>query len=78
MVGRVDMLEPRDAIEHWKAKGLDLTPILHKPDVSPDVPIHCVEAQDHGLDEALDNQLIELARPALERREPVEDRAPDP
>jgi glutamate synthase domain-containing protein 2/glutamate synthase domain-containing protein 1/glutamate synthase domain-containing protein 3 len=71
MVGRVDMLEPRDAIEHWKAKGLDLTPILHKPDVSPDVPIHCVEAQDHGLDGALDNQLIELARPALERREPV-------
>jgi glutamate synthase domain-containing protein 2/glutamate synthase domain-containing protein 1/glutamate synthase domain-containing protein 3 len=71
MVGRVDMLEPRDAIEHWKAKGLDLTPILHKPDVSPDVPIHCVEAQDHGLDKALDNQLIELARPALERREPV-------
>ncbi|HSD09923.1 MAG TPA: glutamate synthase-related protein, partial [Candidatus Binatia bacterium] len=71
MVGRVDMLEPRDAIEHWKAKGIDLTPILHKPDVSPEVPIHCVEAQDHGLDKALDNQLIELARPALERREPV-------
>jgi glutamate synthase domain-containing protein 2/glutamate synthase domain-containing protein 3 len=71
MVGRVDMLEPRDAIEHWKAKGVDLTPILHKPDVSPEVPLHCVEAQDHGLDKALDNQLIELARAALERQEPV-------
>jgi glutamate synthase (NADPH) large chain len=71
MVGRVDMLEPRDAIEHWKAKGIDLTPILHKPDVPPEVAIHCVEPQDHGLDKALDNQLIELARPALERREPV-------
>src|SRR5262249_7865913 len=71
MVGRGDMLEPRDALEHWKAKGIDLTPILHKPDVSPEVPIHCVEAQDHGLDKALDNRLIELARPALERRESV-------
>jgi glutamate synthase domain-containing protein 2/glutamate synthase domain-containing protein 1/glutamate synthase domain-containing protein 3 len=71
MVGRVDLLEPKDAIEHWKAKGIDLTPILHKPDVPPDVAIHCVEAQDHGLDKALDHRLIELARPALERREPV-------
>jgi glutamate synthase domain-containing protein 2/glutamate synthase domain-containing protein 1/glutamate synthase domain-containing protein 3 len=71
MVGRVDMLEPRDAIEHWKAKGVDLTPVLHKPDVGADVPIHCVEPQDHGLDKALDNRLIELARPALERGEPV-------
>ena len=72
MVGRVDMLEPKDAIEHWKAKGIDLTPILHKPDVSPDVPIHCVERQDHGLEKALDKKLLELARPALERREPVD------
>ncbi len=71
MVGRVDLLEPRDAIEHWKAKGIDLTPILHKPDVGPDVPIHCVEAQDHGLDKALDNRLLELARGALESAEPV-------
>ncbi len=72
MVGRVDMLEPHEAIEHWKAKGIDLTPVLHKPDVGPEVPIHCIEAQDHGLDKALDNQLIDLARPALERRERVE------
>jgi glutamate synthase domain-containing protein 2/glutamate synthase domain-containing protein 1/glutamate synthase domain-containing protein 3 len=72
MVGRVDMLEPREAIEHWKAKGIDLTPVLHKPDMPAEVAIHCVEAQDHGLDKALDNQLLELARPALERREPVQ------
>jgi glutamate synthase domain-containing protein 2/glutamate synthase domain-containing protein 1/glutamate synthase domain-containing protein 3 len=71
MVGRVDMLEPRDAIEHWKARGVDLTQILHKPDVPPNIPIRCVTAQDHGLEKALDNQLIELARPALERRQPV-------
>jgi glutamate synthase domain-containing protein 2/glutamate synthase domain-containing protein 1/glutamate synthase domain-containing protein 3 len=72
MVGRVDMLETRDAIDHWKAKGLDLTPILHKPDVPPHVPIHCVMEQDHGLQKALDNRLIELAREALEKRKPVE------
>src|SRR5215471_5750126 len=71
MVGRVDLLEPHDAIEHWKAKGVDLTPVLHKPDVPADVPIHCVEPQDHGLDKALDKRLIELARSALERGEPV-------
>jgi glutamate synthase (NADPH/NADH) large chain len=71
MIGRVDMLEPRDAIEHWKARGVDLTQILHKPDVPPNIPIRCVTAQDHGLEKALDNRLIDLARPAIERREPV-------
>ncbi|MEA2626206.1 MAG: glutamate synthase large chain [Candidatus Binatota bacterium] len=76
MVGRVDMLEPREAIDHWKAKGLDLTPILHKPDVPESVAIRRVQAQDHGLDKALDNRLLELAAPALERAEPVEIRLP--
>jgi glutamate synthase domain-containing protein 2/glutamate synthase domain-containing protein 1/glutamate synthase domain-containing protein 3 len=71
MVGRVDMLEPRDAVDHWKARGVDLSQILHKPDVPPSIPIRCVMPQDHGLEKALDNQLIELARPALERRQPV-------
>jgi glutamate synthase domain-containing protein 2 len=68
MVGRVDALEAVDAIEHWKAKGIDLTEILHRPEVAPNVAIHCVESQDHGLAAALDNQLIELAKPALERK----------
>jgi glutamate synthase domain-containing protein 2/glutamate synthase domain-containing protein 1/glutamate synthase domain-containing protein 3 len=72
MVGRVDRLDVRDAIEHWKAKGLDFTAILHKPEAPPHVATHCIQAQDHGLDRALDNQLIELAREALERRTPVE------
>jgi glutamate synthase (NADPH) large chain len=71
MVGRVDALEPAEAIEHWKAKGIDLTPVLHKPDVPEGTPIHCVESQDHGIDKALDNELLRLAAPALERREPV-------
>jgi len=71
MVGRVDMLEPKEAIEHWKAKGVDLSAILHRPDVPDTVAIHCVQTQDHGLEKALDNQLIALARPALEGGEPV-------
>ena len=72
MVGRVDMLDAADAIEHWKAKGVDLTQILHKPEVPSDVAIYNVEPQDHGLEKALDNQIIELARDALERKQSVE------
>jgi glutamate synthase (ferredoxin) len=71
MIGRVDMLDVRDVSGHWKAKGIDLSAILHRPDVPPSVAIRCVETQDHGLDKALDNTLIERCRPALERREPV-------
>ncbi len=76
MVGRVDMLDAAEAIDHWKAKGVDLSQILHKPDVPPTVPIRCVEEQDHGLDKALDNELIRLAEPALERGQPVEIQMP--
>jgi glutamate synthase (NADPH/NADH) large chain len=71
MVGRVDLLETRHAIAHWKAKGVDLSQILHKPDVPPSVPIHCVQAQDHGLEKALDNLIIEQARGALDAQQPV-------
>ena len=77
MVGRVDMLEPRRAIEHWKAQGLDLSPLLYKPDVPPEVATYCCEEQDHGLESSLDQTiLIEAARPALEQRMPVEIRQP--
>ncbi len=72
MVGHVECLDANEAIEHWKARNVDLTQILHRPQVGPDEPLHCVEAQDHGLDKALDNQLIELAKDALEHRKPVE------
>ncbi|HKI99162.1 MAG TPA: glutamate synthase large subunit [bacterium] len=71
MVGRVDVLDTRRAISHWKAYGLDLTPILHRPDVPDTVHTHKVEAQDHALDKVLDRKLIELAQPALENRQPV-------
>ncbi len=71
MVGRVDMLDVRDVSWHWKGKGVDLSAILHRPDVAASVATSCVTKQDHGLEKALDNRIIELARPALERREPV-------
>jgi glutamate synthase (NADPH/NADH) large chain len=72
MVGHVECLDGNEAIAHWKARNVDLANILRRPDVGPDEPLHCVELQDHGLDKALDNQIIELAKDALENREPVE------
>jgi len=72
MVGRVDMLHVRDVSGHWKARGVNLKQILATPEVDARIPRRCVQPQDHGLEKALDNRIIELARPALERREPVE------
>jgi glutamate synthase domain-containing protein 2/glutamate synthase domain-containing protein 3 len=71
MVGRVDLLETREMTDHWKAKSVDLTSVLHRPDVAENVAIHCVTTQDHGLERALDNQLIAAVRPALDRGERV-------
>ena len=70
-VGRADLLDVADAVRHWKAEGLDLAPILAVPEVAAGAARHCTTTQDHGLDRALDRRLIELAAPALERREPV-------
>jgi glutamate synthase (NADPH/NADH) large chain len=73
MVGRVDVLDATKAIEHWKADGIDLSPIL-TPAAKPhdDVEVRCTISQDHGLDYALDNtHLLELCEPALERGESV-------
>jgi len=72
MVGRVDLLEMRDAIKHWKARSLDYSAILYNPPVPQRVGRRCVHAQDHGLENALDHQLIEQAHDALEHRTPVE------
>ncbi|MDZ4854244.1 MAG: glutamate synthase large subunit [Nitrospirota bacterium] len=71
MVGRVDKLKVHKAVDHWKAKGLDLTPLLHAPDVGPGIARYCVQKQDHGLADVLDNQLIELCKPALENKDKV-------
>ena len=72
MIGRSDRLDYRAAVDHWKAKGLDLSSILHQPDVAPSVGRRRVRAQDHGLEKALDNALIRRAQAALEHGRPVE------
>jgi len=76
MVGRVDRLEPRQALDHWKAKGLDFSAILHSPQVPVRIARRCVQSQDHGLAQALDYKLIELAGEALENQSPIEIKLP--
>ncbi len=76
MVGRSDLLDMRRAVDHWKAQGLDLSAILYRPDVDASVATHCVTTQDHGLEAALDNDLIAQAQPALLRGERVLIEAP--
>ncbi|MEP6870468.1 MAG: glutamate synthase large subunit [Anaerolineaceae bacterium] len=71
MVGRSDLLDMRRAVDHWKAQGLDFSAILYRPDVDESVATHCVTTQDHGLEAALDNDLIAQAQPALLRGEHV-------
>jgi len=68
-IGHVEFLDTRDAVSHWKASGLDLAPLLVRPDVPS--ALHKTKDQDHGLENALDNQLIKLSAPALERKEEV-------
>jgi len=72
MVGRVDMLDVRPAVDHWKARGIDLSAILYSPPLPARVARHCVTKQDHGLAAALDHELIRQAQTAIESRVPVE------
>jgi glutamate synthase (NADPH/NADH) large chain len=71
LIGRADLLETRHGIEHWKARGLDFSRIFHMPAMPAEVARYNTAKQDHGLERAIDNRLIELAAPALERRERV-------
>ena len=71
MVGRVDMLDTKETIDHWKAKGIDLTNILHRADVPPEIAIRHVAKQDHGLEKALDKRLIESCQEAINNKTPV-------
>jgi glutamate synthase (NADPH/NADH) large chain len=71
MIGCADRLDTRDAIEHWKAKGLDFGRLFHQVDVGPEIARYNCQTQDHGLERALDHVLIEQARPALELGRPV-------
>ena len=70
-VGRAELLDTAVAAQHWKASGLDLTPVLHVPELPQGAARHCVTTQDHGLDKALDNTLIQLAEGALQDGRPV-------
>ncbi|MDH3210377.1 MAG: glutamate synthase-related protein, partial [Burkholderiaceae bacterium] len=72
LIGRSDLLDTKKGISHWKAKGLDFSRILHQLAVPADVPRYQVQAQDHGLERALDLRLIEKCAPALERGEKVQ------
>jgi glutamate synthase (NADPH/NADH) large chain len=72
MIGQIDRLSMRKAIEHWKAQGLDYSRLLQQPRVPPEVALYNCEPQDHGLEQALDRELVRRAAPALERGEPVQ------
>jgi glutamate synthase (ferredoxin) len=72
MIGRSDLLDMKRAIGHYKAQGLDFSKIFYRPQVGPEVAVRRVVPQDHGLGRALDQQLLPLAAPALERGEAVE------
>ena len=65
MIGQAEMLDTSNAVNHWKAKGLDLAPIFYVPALPEGTPRRCVTTQDHGLAKALDNTLIELCQAAL-------------
>ncbi|HEV3367658.1 MAG TPA: glutamate synthase large subunit [Acidimicrobiales bacterium] len=70
-IGRVDLIDPAPAIDHWKAKGLDLTPILVQPELPEGAVRYCIHEQDHGLDRALDHAFLDHCRPAIEHGTPV-------
>ena len=71
MIGQVDRLDMRRALDHWKAKGIDLSRVLHRPPARPGIAIHNGEHQNHHLDRAMDVELIAESRAALEHGEPV-------
>jgi glutamate synthase (NADPH/NADH) large chain len=72
MIGHTDCLVADEAVRHWKSEGLDLTPILvNVSEARPGEDVYCTTKQDHGLEQALDNQLISMSEPALERGEKV-------
>ena len=73
MIGQVDRLETKKAVDHWKAAGLDFTNILHKPTPRPGDEIYCVNGQDHGLEKSLDmTKLVPLSKDALESKQKVD------
>jgi len=76
LIGRVDLLETQETIDHWKAKGLDLTHVLHRSDVPEHIAIHHCGKQEHGLEKVLDNQLIAQCRGSIENKKPIKIESP--
>jgi glutamate synthase (NADPH/NADH) large chain/glutamate synthase (ferredoxin) len=72
LIGRADLLDMRSGLEHWKSQGLDFNRLFTVPTTSPEVPRFHVSEQEHGLEKALDQRLIEKSRPAIERGEKVQ------
>jgi glutamate synthase domain-containing protein 2/glutamate synthase domain-containing protein 1/glutamate synthase domain-containing protein 3 len=72
MVGRVDRLEAHLAADHWKARGIDLSTVLYSPPLPTRVARHCIHTQNHGLEQALDHELMSAVQPALVEARPVE------
>ena len=73
MIGHVEKMNVRNAIDHWKAQGLDFSRLLKKPQTEPGVGIYCTTTQDHGLENSLDmTTLVPLCKPALEEEKPVD------
>lgn len=71
MVGRVDKIQAKNAVSHWKAKGIDLSKILYKPDMPKRIKPYCTVAQEHGLDRIMDYKLIQIAKDALNSKKSV-------
>jgi len=76
MVGRTEMLDTRRGVEHWKARGLDFSRLFYRPPIDTSVAISWTERQDHALERALDHQLIERLRPAIDHKRPVQIESP--
>ncbi|OQX60004.1 MAG: glutamate synthase large subunit [Helicobacteraceae bacterium 4484_230] len=73
MVGRTDKLKARKDVNHWKAKHLQLDKLLHRMHIRANDSAYRTKSQDHGIDKALDNELIELAKPAIENSTPIKE-----
>ncbi|MBF0125898.1 MAG: glutamate synthase subunit alpha, partial [Magnetococcales bacterium] len=76
MIGQSDHLLVNEAVTHWKARGLDFSALLEKPDAPSNIATRCVQTQDHGIDKVLDHQLLELAERVFDNLRPIEIRLP--
>lgn len=71
MIGHTEVLEIAPAVNHWKARGVDVSALLYKPVVDKDIAIHCVTTQDHGIQSQMDYKIIEKAQEAIQNKKPI-------